>query len=80
MPISALDFRYPVICSAFARLSLLHWFRDQLRSGRHNLSLFDRFVFLMRFWFVRKALMTTLGVRQVPISPRFALLVQATPH
>ena len=80
MPISALDFRYPVICSAFARLSFLHWFRDQLRPGRHNFKFFDRFVFLMRFWFVRKALMTTLGVRQVPISPRFALLVQATPH
>ena len=36
MLISALDFRYPVICSAFARLSFLHWFRDQLRPGRHN--------------------------------------------
>ena len=48
--------------------------------GAITLSVFDRCVFLMRFWFVRKALMTTLGVRQVPISPRFALLVQATPH
>ena len=48
--------------------------------GAITLSLFDRFVFLMRFWFVRQALMTTLGVRQVPISPRFAILVQATPH
>ena len=38
--------------------------------GAITLSFCDRFVFLMRFWFVRKALMTTLGVRQVPISPR----------
>ena len=40
MPISALDFRYPVICSASARLSFLHWLRDQLRPGRHNFKLF----------------------------------------
>ena len=54
------------MCSAFARLSFLHWFRDQSRLGRYIFRFFfDRYVFIMRFWFVRKALMTALGVHQV---------------
>ena len=83
MPISALDFRYPVICSAFARLSFLHWFRDQLRPGRHNFKVFDRFVFSHALLVCTESFDDNTGSTSGshwskirPISPSYAPLVQ----